>query len=308
MPGVDPDLATRQVAITRARELADAYQDLVPLSALREGFVFRGRRISFGSFQRGIHRPRELRGPAALTLMTAAPRPGLPPPYEDEMDPERGVILYHYRAGSVDQPDNRALQAAHAFQAPLIYFHGMAPGQYVVVAPVFVRENDPADRVVLLEVGVPLADTQPGGPVSTPDARRYALREVRVRLHQQRFRLDVLRAYRHRCAICALRERQLVQAAHIVSDTTVEGIAAVVNGLALCAIHHLAYDRNLLGIDPGGVVHIAQRLRDEHDGPMLTQGLQSFHRAPILKPRKPVEHPDPDRLAICFTAFQTQAA
>jgi predicted restriction endonuclease len=41
--------------------------------------------------------------------------------------------------------------------------------------------------------------------------------------------------------------------------STPEGIAAVVNGLALCAIHHLAFDRNLLGIDPGAVVHIADR-------------------------------------------------
>jgi hypothetical protein len=42
-----------------------------------------------------------------------------------------------------------------------------------------------------------------------------------------------MRAYRHRCVICALRERSLVQAAHIVPDIEPEGIAAVVNGLAL---------------------------------------------------------------------------
>jgi putative restriction endonuclease len=45
-----------------------------------------------------------------------------------------------------------------------------------------------------------------------------------------------MRAYRHRCAICTLRERELVQAAHIVPDIEEQGIAAVVNGLALCAI------------------------------------------------------------------------
>ena len=67
-----------------------------------------------------------------------------------------------------------------------------------------------------------------------------------MRLHQQRFKIDVMRAYRERCAICSLRERVLLQAAHIVPDPEPQGIAAVVNGLALCAIHHLAYDRNLL--------------------------------------------------------------
>jgi putative restriction endonuclease len=304
---VDPDLALRQAAITRAQELSDAYDGLVPLAALRNGFRFRGQRISFGSFYKGIHHPKELEGAAALTLMTAAERPGKARPYEDEIDLDSGAILYHYRSGALDQPDNRALEAAHELQSPLIYFKGIAPGQYVVIAPVFIRVNDPGSRLVLLDKGLEGIDTQPGGPVSTPDMRRYALREVRVRLHQQRFRQDVLRAYRQRCTVCALRGHDLVQAAHIVSDPSPEGIAAVVNGLALCAIHHLAYDRNLLGIDPGGVVHIAQRLRDERDGPMLREGLQGFHGAAIRKPRLVAEHPDPERLAIRFATFEAAA-
>ena len=129
---------------------------------------------------------------------------------------------------------------------PLIYFMGVAPGQLVVVAPVYVTSDDPAARAVTLEVGLPIADTTPAGLVSPPDVRAYAMRDVRIRLHQQRFRINVLHAYRERCAICALKERELVQAAHIVEDASPEGIAAVVNGIALCAIHHLAYDRNLL--------------------------------------------------------------
>jgi putative restriction endonuclease len=217
-------------------------------------------------------------------------------------------VIYHYRTGSIDQPDNRALRAAHPSQSPLIYFVGIAPSQYMVVAPVFVAADHPAERMVVLEVGVALADTQPGGPVTTPDARHYALREVEVRLHQHRFRQDVLRAYAHRCTICSLRERDLVQAAHIVADPSPEGIAAVVNGLALCAIHHLAYDNNLLGIDPGGNVHIANRLREESDGPMLREGIQSFHGASIFKPRRPLDHPDPARLAERFSVFEDQAA
>ena len=53
------------------------------------------------------------------------------------------------------------------------------------------------------------------GLISPPDARAYATREARYRLHQQRFKLDVMRADRHRCAICTLRERELVQAARL---------------------------------------------------------------------------------------------
>src|SRR3954464_7822699 len=162
--------------------------------------------------------------------------------------------------------------------------------------------------MVALDAGLPLQDMQPGGLVSPPDVRAYATREARYRLHQQRFKLEVMRAYRERCAICALREPSLVQAAHIVPDVEPEGIAAVVNGLALCAIHHLAFDRNVLGIDPEGVVHIARRLLDETDGPMLRAGLQGFHGQAITLPQRPGDRPDPARLEVRFDRFERAAA
>jgi putative restriction endonuclease len=290
-----------------ARRLKERFDDLVPLPVLREGFVFEGRRVSFGSFYSGIYRPRELRGPAALTLTTAPAKPGKPRPYDDQLHAATRTIVYHYRAGSIDQPDNRALRAAHAMQVPLIYFHGVAPGQYMVVQPVFATHDDPAGRAVTLEVGLPVTDLRGDGLRSEADVRAYAMREVRMRLHQHRFRFDVLRAYRNRCTVCALSEPALVQAAHIVEDIAEEGVATVVNGLALCAIHHLAYDRNLLGIDPSGVVHIGRRLREERDGPMLRQGLQGFHGHAISLPRRTSDHPDPDRLARRFERFAATA-
>lgn len=304
----DPDHLIRRAALTHVRELAHRYDDLVPRSALLDGFWVAGERWSLGSLQNGIYRPARFTGPAALTLLTAAQRPDRPAPYDDDIDPDGATILYHYRAGAIDQPDNRALRAAYAEQVPLIYFLGIAPGQLVTAAPVFVVADDPAARLVLLEVGLPVADTTPAGLVSPPDARAYAMRDVRIRLHQQRFRLNVLRAYRQRCAICALKQPELVQAAHIIEDRDIAGIAAVVNGLALCSIHHLAYDRNLLGIDPDGVVHIARRLLDETDGPMLRTGLQGFHRQAIALPRRIEERPDPDRLAVRYERFRDVAA
>jgi putative restriction endonuclease len=299
----DPDLPLRQAAVARARQLADVYEDLVPLSRLREGFTFDGARVSFGSFQRGIHRGREQRGPAALTVTTS-----FKDPYADTFDEADALFTYAYRAGSIDQPDNRALRAAYELQTPLVYFRGMAPGMYLVVAPMFVTADDPGARAVLLQPGLPIQDMGPGGLVSGPDVRAYATGDARIRLHQQRFKLEVMRAYRGRCAICSLRERALVQAAHIVPDIEPEGIAAVVNGLALCAIHHLAFDRNLLGIDPGGVVHIADRLLREVDGPMLRTGLQGFHGEAIALPRRPDDRPDPARLEARYERFLVAAA
>jgi putative restriction endonuclease len=270
---------------------------------LREGFEFAGARVSFGSFQRGIHRGQIQRGPAALTLTTS-----FKDPYADTFDRSGALFTYAYRTGPIDQPDNRALRAAYELRTPLVYFRALAPSQYLVVAPMFVTADDPDARMVVLEPGLPIQDMQPGGLVSGAEMRAYTTAETRIRLHQQRFKLEVMRAYRNRCAICALRERSLVQAAHIVPDVEPEGIAAVVNGLALCAIHHLAFDRNVLGIDPDGVVHIARRLLEETDGPMLRTGLQGFHGHVISLPRRPEDRPDPVRLEARFERFERAVA
>jgi putative restriction endonuclease len=75
----------------------------------------------------------------------------------------------------------------------------------------------------------------------------------------------------------------------------------------LCAIHHLAYDRTLLGIDPRGVVPIARRLLDAIDGPRLRSGLPEFHGAAIRQPRRSDERPDPERLLLRFNQFTAAA-
>jgi putative restriction endonuclease len=306
------DMDLRRAALDHVRRLSRAFDDIVPVGALREGFRFDGQRVSFGSFYDGIHRPQIMRGPAALTLNTTAPKIGRDGPYEDGFDEATQSFVYHYRTARSDsmralraaENDNLSLRAAYELTVPVIYFHGIAPGQYTPVAPVFVTKDDPGRRVVHLEAALPLQDVGDQGLQSDAELRRYATREARVRLHQHRFRELVLRAYSGQCAVCSLRESALLQAAHIIEDREPRGAAAVINGIALCAIHHLAYDRNLLGIDPTGVVHIASRLLEEIDGPMLSAGLQSFHRAHLLTPRRQTDRPDPVRLEIRYEQFR----
>ena len=66
----------------------------------------------------------------------------------------------------------------------------------------------------------------------------------------------MLLAYETRCAICTLKHGSLLDAAHIVPDTE-ELASDDPNGLALCKIHHAAYDQNMLGITPDYRVEIA---------------------------------------------------
>ncbi|MBA2348511.1 MAG: HNH endonuclease [Solirubrobacterales bacterium] len=311
----DHDRQLRLAAFERARELSRMYSDIVPRTAIAAGFRFDGQRVSFGSFYSGIYRPKQLHGPAALALVTAPPASGKAPPYEDTIDESTGRFTYRFRDAGKDslkalalaEADNRKLIEAYERGLPLLYFRGIAPTQYTPIAPVFVTQIDVGARTAWLEVGLPVADTTPQGLVSTEETRRYATREAAYRLHQHRFRRAVLHAYRTRCTICSLKEASLLQAAHIIEDRDPFGEATVVNGLALCAIHHLAYDRNLLGIDPDGVVHIHERLLHEIDGPMLKNGLQHFHGAQILQPSRVSERPDRERLSERFDGFRSAA-
>jgi putative restriction endonuclease len=311
----------RLVAIGRVNDLSRDYDDVIPVDALREGFRFAGERVSFGSFYSGIFRPRQMRGPAALSLITTPPKSTRDAPYDDGYDAETDTFIYHYRTAQSTSPqairaaeaDNRSLRAAAALAVPIIYFKGIGAGQYAAMAPAFVVSDDPGARRVALQASLLIGDariadhTPPTDPLPDVDLRRYATREAVVRLHQHRFRELVLHAYGGRCAVCSLREPDLLQAAHILEDRDPRGVAAVVNGIALCAMHHLAYDRNLIGIDPAGSVHVSERLLREHDGPMLTAGLQSFHGAAILQPRRHEDQPDPERLKVRFDRFSAAA-
>jgi hypothetical protein len=111
------DLDLRRAALDQVRELQRNHSDLIPVWALAPGFIYDGRRVSFGSFYSGIFRPKEMQGPAALCLVTAPPKSGRPPPYEDEFDERAGRFTYRFRDARAATPaaqrqaeaDNRAV-------------------------------------------------------------------------------------------------------------------------------------------------------------------------------------------------------
>ncbi|MFQ5890723.1 MAG: HNH endonuclease [Gemmatimonadota bacterium] len=65
----------------------------------------------------------------------------------------------------------------------------------------------------------------------------------------------------------------------------------VSNGLALCTLHHRAFDRELIGITPELRVHVF-RERLEHADEKPTAILTDFHGRPVSTPRNPAHHPD----------------
>jgi putative restriction endonuclease len=277
--------------------VAEFGEDIPYVGGLAQGFPFRGQRVPLLNYQKGIYRAKVQRGPAALSIQTSSKSP-----YDDEV--VQDGFLYAYRAGDIDQADNRALRAAHELQVPLVYFIGTRLGWYKPIFPCFVSEDDPARRMVLVTPGSLRGPLDEPAPVQLEDAleRRYAVREIRVRLHQARFRGRVVPAYSSQCAICRLKELRLLDAAHIVSDLELGGEPSVRNGLSLCSIHHRAFDQNLVGVSPDYTVHVSRRLLEDEDGPMLDL-LKVFHEGPLLLPRRMADRPDRERLDTRFNRF-----
>jgi putative restriction endonuclease len=264
---------------------------------LDRGFAFRGERVPFLNRQQGIFRARVQRGPAALSIQTSAKSP-----YGDRETPDG--VEYAYRGSDPDHRDNQALRAAFALAVPIAYFVATRPGSYKPVFPCFVIEDDPTTLTVIVEPGTmrgPLDDREPVR-IADPIERRYVVRQTNVRVHQRRFRGQVLPAYRDQCAICRLKEMRLLDAAHIVGDLEERGDATVSNGVSLCSIHHRAFDHDLVGIDADYMVRISPRLLDEDDGPML-ELLKGFDAQPLLLPQRLALRPDRERLADRFDRF-----
>jgi len=259
---------------------AELGDELPYRDGLERGFAFRGRRVPFLNYQKGIYRAAVQRGPAALSIVTSHSSP-----YEDE--PTEEGFLYAYRSGPVDQADNRALRAAHTLGVPIVYFVATRPGSYEALYPFYVLDDQRAERRVLVSVGRrvgPFDELEPM-PIESPIERRYAAREVKVRLHQRRFRWLVIPAYREQCAICRLKEVKLLDAAHITGDPEPTGTPEISNGLSMCSIHHRAFDQGLVGVSPDYTVHLAKRLVEDDDGPMLDV-LKGFEGAAIELPRR----------------------
>jgi hypothetical protein len=80
--------------------------------------------------------------------------------------------------------------------------------------------------------------------------RRYIERVTRQRLHQAPLRRAALRRHGSRCMYCGLDVPEILEAAHIVSDSE-GGAASTDNILILCANHHTAFDAGLLELVDG---------------------------------------------------------
>lgn len=274
------------------------YDDVLPFSVLSEGFHFHGKRVPLLGPQ-GIWKPAILeKYPISITSIPEGP-------YDDTFSDD-STLHYKYRGNDPNHRDNIGLKLAMQDQVPLVFFHRVVKGKYLVHWPVYIVGADDSSLTFTVEAdradSIQFDFSKSIFAESEEARRKYVTYSMKKRLHQQSFREKVLMAYHEHCALCRLRHRELLDAAHIIPDSE-GGKPIVPNGLALCKIHHAAFDQNIIGITPDYIVKIREDVLREIDGPMLKHGLQGFNNQKILVPRGS-NSPDKTFLEIRYAKFR----
>jgi putative restriction endonuclease len=273
------------------------YGDVLSRGLLEGGFVFDDVKINLVG-AKGIWKPRQMTYP--LSIITT-----LNSQYLDELTSD-GFIKYSYQGQNVDHSDNQGLRSLISLKKPLIYFRAIVEGRYLVTSPVYIINDNKQDlyfTVAVDEIKSIKTEFKQVNDDATYYRRSYLTSTIQTRVHQRSFRERVLLAYQNHCALCNLRHVELLDAAHIIGDKEDIGDPIIPNGLAMCKIHHAAFDNNLIGISPDYKIKVRLDLLEEIDGPMLKYGIQFLNNANLILPSIRKNYPDKERLEIRFLKF-----
>jgi putative restriction endonuclease len=287
----------RLAAFEHLKNLVLIHGDVLPYEILINGFLFNGERVTLLGAS-GIWKPKMLDYPISITTSSNGS-------YEDTYTKEN-FLKYKYRGTDPNHRDNKGLRDLISLQKPLIYFLSVVPGKYMATWPVYIT----SDNMAALEFTVAVDDVykinDEFAQTAEPEEyyrRLYLTSTVKRRLHQRSFRERVLEAYQNHCALCNLRHVELLDAAHIIGDNEDTGEPIIQNGLALCKIHHAAFDQNIIGINPDYRIKIRHDILLETDGPMLKYGIQLLNNNGLILPNNKRNYPDKDRLSTRFEEF-----
>ncbi|MBN2347815.1 MAG: HNH endonuclease [Bacteroidales bacterium] len=265
---------------------------------LLNSFVYLDERI-FLQGSKGIWKPKQLQFPISI----ASDPEGK---YSDGFISE-SMLHYSYEGTDPNLWTNLLLREAMMRNIPLIYLQKISKGKYFVHLPVYIIKDEPDKLRFTVAAENVIQFSEKPNILEDPEIRylkqEYVTREVKQRMYQQTFRELVLDAYKDHCAICSLRHRELLDAAHIKSDAE-GGKPLVTNGLSLCKIHHSAFDQNILGINPDYIIEVRRDVLEEIDGPMLKYGIQEMHGNRIILPHSSAKRPDRDLLAQRYEMFK----
>jgi putative restriction endonuclease len=112
----------------------------------------------------------------------------------------------------------------------------------------------------------------------TNSERREIVSKIVRRYRASDFRRRVLAAYDHQCAVCGL-QLELVEAAHIEPVSEPRSTDETKNGIALCALHHAAFDAKLISFDENYRIEISETRLNVLGHAKRDSGAADFQRA-----------------------------
>jgi putative restriction endonuclease len=296
---MDIDKQIRLATFNWLTEQVEKYGDVLDRAKLAEGFKFKNIQIPLVSPQ-GIFKPKQFDLPLSITTTPKGP-------YSDSFD-KNDFLLYKYRGKNPQHRDNVGLRKCMQQNIPLVYFHGIVPGRYLSVWPVYIVGDKP-DKLTFKVAADDQYDVQEEiNKVEEGDIyrRAYITSTVRRRLHQRGFRERVIKAYQSQCSFCKLKHAKLLDAAHIVPDIEDDGIPSINNGLALCKIHHAAFDQHIIGITPDYQIKVKEDVLHEKDGPMLKHGIQELQDRKLILPKSKKAWPKQEFLDWRYERFRSK--
>lgn len=117
-------------------------------------------------------------------------------------------------------------------------------------------------------------------PFTLKTERTFRYSRTKTRPNQALFRFRVTRHYGLNCAVCDIRQKELLDAAHLCS-VEAGGSDDPRNGLVFCLTHHRAFDRGLFGINPNTLeVAIKPSIRSLLDLSITKNSLRHLRRLP----------------------------
>lgn len=165
-----------------------------------------------------------------------------------------------------------------------------------------IADVEPDEREVQRTVQTARGPARPSQAIDDRDGDSRLRRAVSVLIRNTWFSGDVLDAYNRRCAMCGL-GLNLVQGAHVYPASAPGSPDVVSNGIALCANHHVAFDRHEIAVLPPSmdVLFRPDILEQTERDPTARAFVDSTY--PVLSPPARGAYVNPQMLILRYEHF-----
>ena len=208
-------------------------------------------------------------------------------------------------APNAGHPENVALRRAMERRLPLIWFQGIAPGLYLPIFPVWLVGEEPEQHQFV--VALDLEQLHTWGEAATPSSSSCAVPTPTVSCAS----VSISRCSEPRCSRptrtdvpCAVYDIASCSTPLTSVATALGGEPVVTNGIAMCKIHHAAFDNLLMAVRPDYAIEVRCDVLVEEDGPTLRYALQGLHEERIELPRQRAARPNRELLEERYELFR----